>query len=151
MSAEPHHILVAANLEESDHQLLLHASQHAIAFGSKVWIIHVAAPEPDFVGYDVGPQYIRDSRAENLKTEHQILADYMKKMEQQGIDCTALLISGPTTDTLLEEIEKLKIDLLIMGELKRGFLYETLFGHTSTKILKHVRIPVLIVPKVEAT
>lgn len=148
---QQHHILVAANLEDSDAPLLDQAAVYASAFGSKVWIVHVAAPEPDFVGYDVGPQYIRDSRAEDLKTEHQILADYMKKMEAKGVDCTALLITGPTTETLLEEIDKLKIDLLIMGELKRGFLYETLFGHTSTKILKHVRIPVLIVPKVEGS
>ena len=33
-------------------------------------------PEPDFVGYEVGPQYISDMREIELKEEHKQLKKY---------------------------------------------------------------------------
>ena len=33
---------------------------------SRVSVIHVAAPNPGFAGYEVGPQHVRDWRAEEL-------------------------------------------------------------------------------------
>ena len=139
-------ILIAVDLKATDQQLLTRGLTLAKGLNAKVWIIHVAAPDPDFVGYDVGPQYIRDSRAAVLKTEHKDLETYMNDMRDEGVACEALLIQGPTVELLLEEIDKLAIDWMVMGEHKHGFLYETMIGHTSAKILKHISIPVIIVP-----
>jgi nucleotide-binding universal stress UspA family protein len=47
---------------------------------------------------------------------------------------------------IAEEVDKLKIDLLILGNHKRGMLYEAFIGHTAEKILREIEIPVLIVP-----
>ena len=66
-------ILVTIDLEDHAEQLIGHAAEWAKAFGAKVWLMHVAAPDPDFVGYEVGPQYIRDGRAEELREEHRML------------------------------------------------------------------------------
>ncbi|MBT8190881.1 MAG: universal stress protein [Bacteroidia bacterium] len=146
MSTPIKNILVAVDLKSTDNALLQIAMHQALAFKAKTWIIHVAAPDPLFVGYKIGPQYIRDSRADTLKEEHHTLYHYMKSMEDKGAECTALLIQGSTLEMLLKEIEKLKIDLVIMGEHRHGLMYESFIGHTSTKILKNTNVPVLIVP-----
>lgn len=115
-------------------------------FESKLWIIHVAAPDPDFVGYDVGPSYIRDTRAEELRSEHRQLNEMMELARSYSIDCEALLVQGATIEMLEEEIEKLHIDLIIIGSHEHSFLYELFIGHTSVKLLKRIQIPLMIVP-----
>lgn len=130
----------------SDEKLIRHASAYAKKFDAKIWILHIAAPEPDFVGYDIGPQYIRDTRAEELKSQHKALHDIVDGLSEDGIRCDALLVAGPTAETIQKEAGKLSIDLLIMGSHKHGFLYETFVGHSSVKLLNKLSIPILIVP-----
>ena len=60
-------ILVTIDFNENEKLLIDKAFQLAEPFDSKIWLIHIAAPDPDFIGYKVGPQYIRDSRASDLK------------------------------------------------------------------------------------
>ena len=46
-------ILVTIDFDKSDQMLIDKAFQMAEVFGSKIWILHIAAPDPDFVGYEV--------------------------------------------------------------------------------------------------
>lgn len=126
--------------------MIKQAKSLASKFEAKVWIVHIAAAEPDFVGYDVGPEYIRQSRAEELKAEHKQLRKIMDDFRQESIESEALLIQGPTIEMIEKEVKKLNVDLLIIGSHKHGFLYETFVGHTSIKMIKKLSIPILIVP-----
>ena len=134
------------DLKPSDQALLQFASAMAEKFNSSIWVLHIAAPDPDFVGYDVGPSYIREMRADELRKEHRQLQEIADQLSKKGIKAEGLLIQGPTVEMILEEVGKLKIDLLIMGSHKHGFLYETWVGHTSVKVIKEIPIPVLIIP-----
>jgi nucleotide-binding universal stress UspA family protein len=140
-------ILVAVDLKPTDTELIKYASVMAEKFQSKIWIIHIAAPPPDFVGYRVGPTYIREMRAEELRKEHKDLQAMAVQLKEQSIDAEALLIQGPTIEMLKNEVEKLNVDILIMGSHKRGFLFEMLVGPTSSiKAIKELPIPVFIIP-----
>ena len=139
-------ILVAIELDEFDELLISKATQFAEAFDSKLWLIHISAPEPDFVGYDVGPQYIRDSRADELRNEHKVLQKYSADLNAKGIDAEGLLIQGATIDMIIQESQKLQVDLIITGHHDYGFLYKALRGSVSGKILQSSKIPMLIVP-----
>jgi len=59
-------ILVTIDFDVQTTLLIDSAYKLANAFDSKIWLVHIAAPNPDFAGYEVGPQYIRDSRAHEL-------------------------------------------------------------------------------------
>ena len=48
-------ILVTIDFKRNDQLLIDKAFQLAESFDSKLWLIHIAAPDPDFVGYEVGP------------------------------------------------------------------------------------------------
>jgi len=139
-------ILVAVDLDLTDPFLLNPAIALAQKFRSKLWIIHVAAPDPGFIGYRVGPSYIRESRADELRKEHVALQDMMKRAKDLSIEAEALLIQGPTVEMLELEIEKLQIDLLVMGSRRHGFLYNAFVGHTSVKLMKDQLIPIMLIP-----
>jgi nucleotide-binding universal stress UspA family protein len=139
-------ILVTIDFDSGEEKLLDTALTMANKFSAKVWLLHVTAPDPEFVGYDVGPQYIRDFRAEELRNEHETLQEFAKRFEQKGIDAEGLLIQGATLEMILNEAQKLKIDLIIVGYEQHNFLYEALIGSVSSKLIKKSKIPVLVVP-----
>jgi len=139
-------ILVPIDFDGSEKSLIDKAIEIAHSFRSKVWLLHVAAPDPDFVGNDVGPQSVRDIRAETLREEHRALQEYADSMRAQNIDATALLIQGPTIEIILEESKKLNIDLLVASHHDHGLLYRALLGSVSNQLIKKSKIPVLVVP-----
>ena len=79
-------LLVTVTFEEKETSVLLEkAMSIAEKFGSKIWLVHIAAPDPDFVGYEVGPQYIRDHRADELKKEHKLVKRYADELREKKI------------------------------------------------------------------
>lgn len=139
-------ILVTIDFDKESGLLIDKAFELAMHFKSKIWILHIAEPEPDFIGYAVGPQYIRDHRAEELREEHKILQKYAEELRQKGVDAEGLLIQGPTIEMIIEESVKLNTDLIIAGHHKHGFFYNAFVGSVSTEIIKESNIPVLIIP-----
>lgn len=140
-------IIVAVDFSHTT-DLLLAAAGRIARKEDKIYLVHVAAPEPDFVGYGVGPQYIRDDRALQLQEEHKLLSDYKKQLVENGFKAEALLVAGPTVETLLNEIEKLKGTLLIIGRKGHSTLYEVLIGSVCKDIISKLRIPALLIPEV---
>jgi len=139
-------ILVSVDFDDNEHLLLKKALEFGKAFKSKVWLVHIAAPEPDFIGYDVGPQYIRDTRADELRDEDKLLQKFAKELNQSGVEAESLLVQGATIEMIVKEAKKLKTDLIIAGHTKRNFIYQTFVGSVSQDIIKESDIPVLIVP-----
>jgi nucleotide-binding universal stress UspA family protein len=140
-------ILVAIDFTEVSALTLAKAVELAEKFSCRIWLIHIAAPAPDFVGYDDGPRYLRDSRARILRQEHKVLQDYAADIREKGIETEALLIQGPTVETLLEKAEDLAVDLIVMGAHNHGVLFEKLIGSTWSELVRKSRIPLLIVPE----
>lgn len=139
-------ILVSIDFDDNEHILINKALEFGKAFNAKIWILHIAAPEPEFVGYDVGPQYIRDVRADELRDEHKSLQKFADDLIKKGLEAEGLLIQGATTDMIIEEANKLNTDLIIAGHNKRNFIYDIFVGSVSEDIINESNIPVLVVP-----
>ncbi|KAA3646934.1 MAG: universal stress protein [Bacteroidetes bacterium] len=139
-------ILVTIDFNNKEERLINHALQLAKAFGSKLWLMHIADPNPDFVGFEVGPKYIRDMMAAELRKEHKQLQDYSASLKSKGVDSEGLLVQGATIEMIIEESKKLNVDLIIAGHHDRGFFYNAFIGSTSSEIIEQSKIPVLIIP-----
>ena len=139
-------ILVALEFDNKAEVLLEKARELADKFDAHVWIVHVAAPHPDFIGYEVGPQYIRNARAETLRDEHRTLQGFAQSLNDKGIKSTSLLIQGATVETIMEECEKLEADLLMIGFNAHSALYKMFIGGTTASVIENSTIPILIVP-----
>lgn len=141
-------ILTALDFSGLTGEVLRHSAELARPFGAKIWLVHVAAPDPDFVGYDVGPQYIRDERARELRREHRQLQDYAKQLTAGGLPAEALLIQGPLVRSLLEEARDVQADLIVVGAHSRSTLFDKLMGNTWQDLIRQSTIPLLVVPEV---
>jgi nucleotide-binding universal stress UspA family protein len=143
-------ILVAIDFSEIAPAILAQAEFLTQATGGKLWLIHVAPPEPDFVGYQTGPQTERDYIAHQCWEEHRQLQQQAEALRNKEIEATALLLQGPTVETILKEARKLAADLIIVGSHGRSGLYQVLIGSVSSGILQQATCPVLVVPSVFA-
>jgi nucleotide-binding universal stress UspA family protein len=140
-------MLVPIDFSDITDLVLEQAATLAKALDKKLWLIHVAAPEPAFIGYEVGPQYERDYAAERLRQEHQWLEGYQNRLKAQGLDATALLIPGQPAKAIVEEAEKLQVDLIVIGSHGHGALYDLLAGSVCESVLRRARCPVVVIPK----
>lgn len=139
-------ILVAIDFNETVGELLSYAEGIATKFNAKIWVLHVAAPNPDFVGYEPGPQYIRDIKAEGLREEHRNIQNICTTFLDPELECEALLIQGSTVESVIEEAKKLQSDLLIVGTHKHSFFHDLFSENVSLELLKKAEIPLLAIP-----
>ena len=139
-------ILAAIDFSEISSTVIDQAAAIAKSFSSKLWLIHVAAPQPDFVGYGTGPQTERDWRAQTLRKERRYLQDKALELEKAGIKVTPLLVQGATVETILKEAAKLKAEMIVIGSHGRSALYKTLVGSVGEGVVRQASCPVLIVP-----
>lgn len=139
-------VLVALDLSPASARVLEVTERVAAALSGTVRVLHVAEAEPDFVGYDAGPEVVREQVAKEYREEHREVQVYADRLRSAGLDATALLIKGPIVETVIKEAERFEADLIIVGSHGFGALYDLLVGSSSRGVLRESTIPVLVVP-----
>lgn len=139
-------IVAAIDFSERSQDVLRLACEQARLYGAHLWLIHVAAPEPGFVGYDAGPQSVRDNVAKHIRERHRDIQEMAEGAREHGVEATSLLLRGPTVKALLAETEKLNADMLVLGSHGHGLMHRVLLGSVSQAILQKSQIPVLLIP-----
>jgi nucleotide-binding universal stress UspA family protein len=141
------HILAAVDLSSVSAAVIREAEFFARAMQARLTLLHVAGPNPEeFVGYEAGPQAVRDSRAEKLRHEHTELQQRAAALRASGIEADALLVEGPTVETILKEADRFESRLIVLGTHGHGMLFHALVGSTGAGVVKESKRPVLIVP-----
>ena len=113
---------------------------------SSVCLLHVAEPDPDFVGYTVDTPVMRDQLAKGFHNEHLHLQEMAGVLREQGIEAKALLIQGETGKTIVLQADKLMVDVIVVGSSKHGAIYHFLLGDTIHGVLHESGKPVLVMP-----
>lgn len=139
-------ILVAVDLSDSTQKIVAKVEELAQKFQARVWILHVAEPEPAFLGFKAGPQTQVDAVVEKFHNQHREIQEISERLRQANIDATALLVQGSTVDSILSEAYKLDVDLLVLGSHGHGKIYEALVGSVSKQVLGKSKCPILIIP-----
>lgn len=139
-------ILVAVDFNKTVKELLNYAESLAEKYHAKIWLLHVTDPEPDFIGYEPGPQYIRDIKAEEYREEHRNLQDLCDSCLNKDIQVEALLIQGSTVEMILKEAEELQADLMIVSTHQHGFFFNIFSESVSLELFKKSNIPLLTIP-----
>jgi nucleotide-binding universal stress UspA family protein len=139
-------LLVPLDLSSATERVLATAIKLSRAMHADVFLLHVAAPEPDFVGYGAGSPAVRDQIAHEHREEHRQLQAHALALRDLGVDCTALLIQGPTADAILKEAQRLEADLIVMATHGHGAMFDLLVGSISQAVLRQGKVPVVMVP-----
>lgn len=127
-------------------EVLAEGAKWAGRLSAGLWVLHVAEPDPEFVGYEPGPQTVRDTVAQKFREEHRRLQEEAARLREEGVDATAILAQGPTVETILAEAARLGAAAIVMGAHTHGRVHELLLGSVSKGVLRKSARPVLVVP-----
>lgn len=139
-------ILVPVDFANNTDSVLAEAERMARLSGASVTLLHVAPPDPDFIGYEPGPATVRTSVAHELREEHRKIQELEKGLATRGITAQALLIQGYPVDKIVAEATRLSADLIVMGSHGHKALKRLVVGSVTDGVLRKATCPVLIVP-----
>lgn len=85
---------------------------------------------------------------EMLRKEGDNAIQYAKKVaKDKEIDYEGVVVEGDPASAILEFAEQNKVDIIIMGTLGKGGLERFLLGSVTDKVVRHSKVPVLVVKK----
>jgi nucleotide-binding universal stress UspA family protein len=139
-------ILVPVDFSDATAPVIQTAKNMASAFGARIMLLHVAEPEPDFVGFETGPLSVREAVAHDLQAEHRKVDQLKDELTASGFDAHALQVQGPAAEKIVHEAEKLRANFIVIGSHGHGALYHLLVGSVTEGVLKKTPCPVVVVP-----
>jgi nucleotide-binding universal stress UspA family protein len=139
-------ILVAVDFSETTDAVVERASVLARLSDAELRLLHVAAPNPDFVGFEAGPDTVRNHVAEELREEHRALEALAEFLVRSSVRAHPLMVRGPTARTIVEQARRFGADLIVVGSRSHGALRRLLQGSVAEGVLHESAVPVLVVP-----
>ncbi|TNF98431.1 MAG: universal stress protein [Gammaproteobacteria bacterium] len=139
-------LLVAVDLSKATQIIVDKVEEITRENPARVWIVHNAEPPPDFVEFKVDPLAAREQLAKKFHNEHRQIQEIADRLRDAGLDATALLVHGPTVETILKEASDLDVDMIVVGTHGRGAMHGLLVGSISKGILQKSIYPVLVIP-----
>ena len=118
----------------------------ARAMDLEIIFLHVGEPDPDFVGYEAGPETVRDSVAHELADEHRSVEHIAAQVSASGVACRPMMVQGPTIDVAIEQAEKHSAAWIVLGSHGHGALFNLLVGSVSEGVMRRANCPVVVVP-----
>lgn len=117
----------------------------AKAFSSKVWILHVVPrlQEPPF---NIDRDTLRQEVETERHREHQLLLHMAQSLADHDIDAEAFLVEGKIVSTILNQSDRLDIDLIVLGCHKHSLLFGALMDVTEESLLSKCARPIMIIP-----
>lgn len=142
-------ILASIDFSPVTEQVLQTLVRMAGTLPARVWLVHVAPPDPAFVGYDTGPDAVRGQVAVELHASHRHLQQLAERLRASGVEVTALQLQGATVATVLAEADRLAVDLIVLGSHGHGAVYDLLVGSVAEGVVRRSKLPVLLVPSLQ--
>ncbi len=139
-------ILAAVDFSDVTDAVVDAAESLALTFAAPVTFMHVEAPDPAFVGYEPGPQHVRDNVAKEVIEDHKRIGGVRERLRGDGVECHSLVVQGPIIDKILEEAGRVNADMIVIGSHGHGMLYDLVLGSVSEGVTRKATCPVLVVP-----
>jgi nucleotide-binding universal stress UspA family protein len=139
-------ILVPVDFSDVTAEVVRYATEMAKSYGGRIVLLHISEPEPDFVGYEAGPQAVRTTVARDFRSEHQQLDQLKHSITGAGLEVLALHIQGSLAEKIVQEAQAHQAGLIVVGTHGHGSFYNLLVGSVTASLLKHAPCPVMVVP-----
>ena len=109
-------------------------------FGSELIVITVVS---DIVALNV--DYKIDIISQNIASAEQMLKQIELDFKDSNIKLTTMYKVGDITREIVEQAEKIDVDLIVMGSRGLGMLSRTFLGSISHKVINNTDRSVLVV------
>jgi len=140
-------IVALVDFSDVTAKVLQQAKTLAEAFHSHVILLH--GLERRAVVVDMGvasPTILQDLTPEDIAEDTAKLLKMTGPVTDAGINLTIRQLPDSTVESIVEEAERLKADMIIVGSHHHGAFYNLIVESVTSGVLKHAACPVLVVP-----
>ena len=146
---EHQEILVPSDLCDASLEALRVALDVEGLVDSRVHVLHVLEGHvgpPDWYGKvpaEMVEDYLAEQRARAKKRLHEQLAHVAGPTHHTGVEIH--VVEGSPDEEILKAVDKLKIDMVVMGTAARTGLSRMMLGNTAERLLSHLRCSLMAV------
>lgn len=142
--------------------VLQHALALARTFNAELHVIHVVEPmglfaESVLQSY-LAEDVLRELHSEGVNTviegiELRVLAGFRDELGEDNQDLELIrsvrVVQGDPSNVILEQAQRLEVDLLVLGSHSHGAEGDTPIGRTAARVLQLSEVPVYMVPMLQ--
>ncbi|KQN52466.1 universal stress protein UspA [Pseudomonas sp. Leaf48] len=143
--------------------VMQHALELARTFNANLYVVHAVEPmglfaESVLQSY-LDEQALNEFHSQGLNTvianiEQRVLDSFREELGEDGEHDLARIqavrvLQGDPAQVILEQAQKLSVDLLIVGSHSQGAGVDTPLGRTAARVLQLAKVPVYLVPLVQ--
>jgi nucleotide-binding universal stress UspA family protein len=141
-------ILACVDLTPISGDVVEVASSLARSTGTKLTLFHAARTEPVLSSGGIGPSLGHRVPPTDIGERRAKLDGWIERLRGEGLDVGGgvLLCDEPPQRFILDEAMTLGASYLVIGSQQYGRVSEALVGSVAAEILRHARIPVVVVP-----
>lgn len=143
------HILFPCDLSDASLDAFAYVKEVARAFGAKVTLFHayeVFSPALASL-YEISYSAPLQNLAEAIEEKsQQQLKTYQHELTQADVPNELFVLQGKAGPLIVQAAQDKQADLIIMGSRGLGPMSSVLLGSTSTYVLHHCKLPMLVVP-----
>ncbi|HZZ57861.1 MAG TPA: universal stress protein [Opitutaceae bacterium] len=136
-------ILVPIDFSDATDAVLDAAATMAQALSARVVLAYVVEPP---VVVNEFSTVTEDMLLEEEKTATEQLAQALRHFSDRGIEADSRQLFGPAPREVVDEVRRLRPDLVVLGSHGHSALYDLLVGSVTAHVLRHVSCPVLVIP-----
>lgn len=137
-----HKIMIATDGSESVRKAVQMGIEIAKLSGADAYAVYVVAP----AAYSVRDFGWEKSLRDFLHAQGEKAITFVEdEGKSQGVKVKPVLLEGNPANRILEFAENEGIELIVMGTLGRTGLDKFLLGSVSEKVVRHSKIPVMVV------
>jgi nucleotide-binding universal stress UspA family protein len=135
-------IVVGVDGSETSQSALAFAATEAARHGAKLRIV---------AAWEIHPALVTAPYNESIdavrELAEQVAKDAVAKVgsEHPELECEAVALEGQPADVLIQECEKAKAYMIVVGSRGQGGFTSLLLGSTSQQVIHHANCPVLVV------
>lgn len=141
-------ILVPSDFSPAAQQAYTFALDLAKKTNAEIYVVHAFFTPFMYDAYSVAPPtWLTPEIWQRFEEEAREKFNKMKSAHSRQNDITFRVIEGPTTQVILDFIDKEDIDMVVMGTHGSSGFDEYVFGSTTEKIVRFSKVPVFAIRK----
>jgi nucleotide-binding universal stress UspA family protein len=139
-------VLAAVDFSDVTERVIQRALEMVRAFAGSLCIVHAEPPEPAFMGYEAGPQTVRDDVAHEIQRDRRELDALCDRVRAEGVEVHGVQLQGPTVDKILLEAQRFQAEVIVIGTHEHGLFHHLIFGSVRESLVAQAPCPILVVP-----
>lgn len=134
-------ILIAYDGSPHSERALKVAVEFAKCAGASLTLLNAYDKIPDYLGE---PNF-QEMLNRTVVAARDMMLKVLSDVREQGLTASMNVLEGPPAEAILRVVETEHHDLIVMGSRGLGLFQELLLGSVSERVLRHAKVPVLLV------